>query len=312
MELIFLSQRMTPAGRVAKKPEKHRQIASGIYALIPRAPFQVQLARAIKAWTRRQRDIASMTDQRDLLAREVDEELRREQLLKLWEQYGTYAVIVAVLIIVAVGGYKYSQYRSALAAEATGAEFVAATQGGGNPGEADKLLENIAAKGPIGYATLARLRLAAALRTNGKEADAASAYQAVADDGRVDGLLRDYARLQAAMLTLDTASWTDMQNRLNDLASDSNPWRYSARELLGLSAYKAGHQKEAREQFERLIGDQGTPPGIAERARIMMSMLTEADLAKAGGSNSHDTSRSEKAEDSKAAKATAPPGQKEK
>ena len=33
-----------------------------------------------------------MIDQRDSLAREVDEELRREQLLKLWEKYGTYVV----------------------------------------------------------------------------------------------------------------------------------------------------------------------------------------------------------------------------
>src|SRR5262245_40569699 len=29
-----------------------------------------------------------MVDQRDSLAREIDEELRREQLLKLWERYG--------------------------------------------------------------------------------------------------------------------------------------------------------------------------------------------------------------------------------
>lgn len=253
-----------------------------------------------------------MTDQRDVLAREIDEELRREQLLKLWERYGTYAVIAAVLVIVAIGGYKYNQYRRGLAAEATGAQFTTATQGPESAADADKILQDIAAKGPSGYATLARLRMAAALRAAGKNVDAASAYQAVADDGTADTLLRDYARLQATMLTLDTASWTDMQNRLNDLASDSNPWRYSARELLGLSAYKAGKPNEAREQFERLIGDQGTPPGIAERARIMLSMLTEADLAKAGGAENAKATPAGPAEHGKGAKATMPTGKKEK
>jgi hypothetical protein len=29
------------------------------------------------------------------------------------------------------------------------------------------------------------------------------------------------------------------------------------------------------------LSDRGTPPGIAERARVMMSMLTEAELGKA-------------------------------
>jgi hypothetical protein len=28
-----------------------------------------------------------------------------------------------------------------------------------------------------------------------------------------------------------------------------------------------------------LLGDRGTPPSIAERARIMLAMLTEAELA---------------------------------
>jgi hypothetical protein len=73
-----------------------------------------------------------------------------------------------------------------------------------------------------------------------------------------------------------------MQNRLNGLAADGNAWRYSARELLALAAQKAGKTADAREEYQRLLSDRGTPPGIAERARVMMSMLTEAELTKAG------------------------------
>ena len=46
-----------------------------------------------------------MVDQRDMLAREVDEELRREQLLRLWDQYGTYVIAAVAVLIIGVGGY---------------------------------------------------------------------------------------------------------------------------------------------------------------------------------------------------------------
>ena len=38
--------------------------------------------------------------------REIDEDLRRDRLLKLWEQYGIYAVIAAFLIVAATGGWR--------------------------------------------------------------------------------------------------------------------------------------------------------------------------------------------------------------
>ena len=221
-----------------------------------------------------------MADERDVLAREVDEELRREQLLKLWQQYGTYVVAAVALIIAGVGGAKFYQHRSAQAAEASGARFASAAREAQKP-EGRKSLEDIAANAPAGYATLARLRLAAADRSAGKTAEAAAAYEAIAKGSGVDPLLADYARLQAAVLKLDSEPWTGMQNRLNGLTADSNAWRFSARELLGLAAYKAGKTQEARQEFEKLLGDNDVPPSIAERTRVMMAMLTEKELAAA-------------------------------
>ena len=141
-----------------------------------------------------------MIDQRDSLAREVDEELRREQMLKLWEKYGTYVVAAIALIVVGVGGVKYYQYRTTVAAEAAGARLAEATRR--SPPESgaqtQKILEDIGKSGPAGYATLARFRLAAADREAGKLAEAAAAYEAIANAGAGDRLLADYARLQAA------------------------------------------------------------------------------------------------------------------
>jgi len=240
--------------------------------------FMASCARTQRAQPREER---SMTDQRDSLAREIDEELRREQLLKLWERYGTYLIAAAALIIIGIGGFKYFEHRQTVAAETAGARFTAAAREAAQnrTAEAQKALEEIQSSAPAGYAALARLRLAAADRLAGRRAEALAAYEAIAKEKGLDPLLADYARLQAATLRLDSAGWTEMQNRLNDLVADGNPWRFSARELLSLAAQKAGKTEEARSELQRLLGDRGTPPGIGERARMMLAMLTEAELA---------------------------------
>jgi hypothetical protein len=227
-----------------------------------------------------------MTDQRDALSREVDEELRRERLMRLWERYGIHIIAVAVLIIAGIGGYKYLEFRRVAASQVAGARFTTAAHEAAQDkkGEAAvKTLQELAADGPTGYALLARLRLAAADRQAGQTDKAAAAFEAIAGQRSADQLLADYAQLQAATLRLDSLSFTELQNRLNDLAADGNPWRFSARELLGLAAHKAGRIEDARTQYQRLLSDRETPPSIGERARVMLAMITEAELAKAGG-----------------------------
>jgi hypothetical protein len=44
---------------------------------------------------------------------EVDEEVRRERLKKLWERYGGLLIAACVLVVVAVGGWRtYEWYQA--------------------------------------------------------------------------------------------------------------------------------------------------------------------------------------------------------
>jgi hypothetical protein len=223
----------------------------------------------------------------DMLAREIDEELRREQLLKLWDQYGVYALAAALLVILGVGGWKYYEYQQAQANQAASVQYIvalgdfAAKRGY----DAQKRLEGLAATAPPGYAALARLRLAAYEASEGNTIDALSAYERIAKDEAVDPILQGFAHLQIAMLKFDTEPFSELRNQLSSLATDRSPWRHSARELLGMGAMKAGFEPEARNHFQRLLGDRATPAGIAERARMMVAMLDEAERAKSASQN---------------------------
>lgn len=219
----------------------------------------------------------------DPLLRELQEEVRRERYAKLWEKYGVYALALAALIVVGVGAYQFWQGRRIAAAERAGETYenaVAALDGGESEG-AIKTLEELARKGPSGYSALSRLQVAGAYVKAGRTAEAVTVYQAISSDSRVDPVLRDYARLQAAAARAGDADWTEMQNRLNDLVAGEGPWRNAARELWAFAALKAGKTAEARDAFTQLAGDKATPPDMRERAETALSSLVSVAPAAA-------------------------------
>jgi hypothetical protein len=213
--------------------------------------------------------------------KEVDEELQREQIGQLWEKYSGYILAGAVAIVLGVGGYKFMESRRLAAQEAEGVRYTTAVRQlvEGKADAATPSLQAVANSGS-GFAALAQLRLAGADVAAGKTADAVAKFDTVTRLGGVDPMLADFARLQSAMLQLDTAPWGDIQARVLTLTAENNPWRYAARELLGMAALKANNRAEARKQFETLISDAGVPAGMAERARIVMGSLTAAELAE--------------------------------
>ncbi len=224
-----------------------------------------------------------MAESKDTIFREIDEEMRREQLHKIWQNYGTYILGAALAIILGVGGYQFYVAQKAKAIEAMGANYDAAAQliAGGKPDDARAALDQIAKEGPAGYSTLAQLRLAAAAAKAGKTAEAVAAYEALAKSPSTDMMLADFARLQAASLRLDQADWTEMQNRLIDLTDNSNAWKFSARELMAVAALKAGQIEQARKFGDLLMGERKVPQSVLERVKVLMASVVAAELAQA-------------------------------
>ncbi len=208
--------------------------------------------------------------------REVDEAIRHDQLKSLWDKYGFLVLAVAVLIVAGVAGYKGWTYWQAERAAESGARFVAALRlnQDGKTQEALDAYKKIAEDGTGGYGVLARLRMASA---GGDKAAAVEAYDAIAADGATDTILQGLARIQAATLRLDQADMGEMKQRLEPLTDSSNPWRHSARELLGLAAQRTGNAKDAEGYFTQVLSDREAPPSLKRRAEMMLALIVKAD-----------------------------------
>lgn len=207
--------------------------------------------------------------------REVNEAVRQDRYNELWDKYGVYALAAAALIVAGVAGFKVWSYWQEQKAQAAGTDFSQAVTelDRGDVAKARDVLNSLAAKGPTGYQILSRFQLAAAEAQAGSTDKAVALYDALAADPETDTILKGLATIQAATLKLDTADYAEMERRVKGLIDENSPWRYSARELLGLSAYRQNNVPAAEKQFSELVADQGTPQNLRERADMMLSLI---------------------------------------
>jgi hypothetical protein len=223
--------------------------------------------------------------------REVDEDLRRERLEKLWRRYGTYAVMAAALVVLGtaanVGWQRYAanhraerarQYEAALEL-VTKPDVIAAAQAPQsaappNPAvtEAAAALEKLA-KSTDGYGVLARLHEAALKARIGDTAGAVAIYQKLADDTGVDRPFRDLALILLALQTADTADPAQLTQQLRPLTDAKNPWHYSALEITAILAKRAGDTEKAKQILSGLADDLDAPQALRIRATETLAAL---------------------------------------
>lgn len=204
---------------------------------------------------------------------EVDEEVRREQLKKLWDRYQNYIFAGMVLILAGVGGWRGYEWWEGKRAAETGILFEAAQalSSEGKHAEAEGAFATIVRDGTASYRDLARVRQAAELAERDAKS-AIAAYERIAGDTSVGPALRDLAGIRAGSLMIDQGSHNDAHTRLEPLAADGRPYRYTARELLALSAWRAGDTAGAKRWFDLIITDIQTPPATRSRIEILIAL----------------------------------------
>ena len=205
---------------------------------------------------------------------EVDEEVRRDQLKKLWDRYSLYIVALAILIIAGVGGWRGYQYLEAKKAAEAGDAFNKAVElsDQNKHAEAETAFTDLAAKAPSGYRMLARFRAAAETANRDPQA-AGKLFDELAADRSVGAEQRDLAQIRAAGLLLDTASYQNMVQRLEPSTGPGATFRHVARELLALSAWRANDVAATRQWLDMIALDGETPPSVRSRAEALQALL---------------------------------------
>jgi hypothetical protein len=208
---------------------------------------------------------------------EVQEEVRREQLKRLWERYSTLIVTVAFLIVAGVGGWRGYLYWEGKKAQEAGAQFeaAAALSEQKKSAEAEAAFLKIATEGPQGYRILAKFRAAAELASR-DVVGAVKLYDEVAADRNVGAAEQDLATLRAGGLLVDTAPYAELKARLEPLTAPNRTYRHSARELLAVSAWRNKDTTAARQWIDTITTDLLSPQTLRSRMEALQALLPPA------------------------------------
>ena len=211
---------------------------------------------------------------------EVREDLRAERARQLGMRYGGILAAVALLALVAVGGWQGWRWYQNRESEAAANAFLIVHREAERPGAdlkaAAARFDDIAAQAPEGYRILARLRAAALKSETGDLPGALADWDTIAKDGSADALYRDLASLNWVLHGLDTQDPAMLAARVTPLAAEGAPWRASARELQALVAIRQGRNAEARGILEALSSDATAPQALRERAARVAAQLPHA------------------------------------
>ncbi len=213
--------------------------------------------------------------------REVDEELRREQLTGFWRRYGRTVAIVVVVALLALAGYLWWQHDREKRAGIDGEVMSAALRdvADGRPDAAKPGLAKLADSDFAGYRATARLTSAALTLDKGDAKAAADQYGAIAADASLAEPFRNLALIRQTSLQFDTLPPQAVVDRLKPLAVAGNPWFGSAGELVALAYQKQGKANLAGPMFVAMAKDKGVPETIRARAVRLAGMLGQDTTA---------------------------------
>lgn len=207
--------------------------------------------------------------------REVDEELRREQMRSWWDRYGKLAILGIVLLLAAIGGYIWWQNQQEQKAGEKGEMLIEAFEdvSSGNKAAAQAKLDQLAQSDLPGYRAAALITKAdLAIEANDLDG-AARLFQQIADDGDYAAPYRELATVRMTALQFDKLPPQAVVDRLRPLAVPESAWFGSAGEMVAISYLKLNKPQEAARIFAQLAKDRQVPESIRARAVQMAGSL---------------------------------------
>ncbi len=207
--------------------------------------------------------------------REVDEDIKEEERIKLWKKVFPYVVSVSLGIIIFTSGYVFWNNYTESLNQQLGDDFTAAVQLA-NEEDLDAsilALNRIVDEGSDGYVTLAKMKKASLLIQRGELELGLNIYLDL-ERNAVDQSFRDIASILYVLNSMDTKDPKALLEKINKLES-SQIWRSSALEMKAFLKLKQNKIEEAIKIFEGILNLPSTPSSLATRAKNMVDYLKD-------------------------------------
>jgi hypothetical protein len=210
---------------------------------------------------------------------EIREDLKYERYAYLWKKYGTYCIVIAIVIVISTATTVWYKQHQLNIAETEGSKLFRATQfrDSAQVDQANALYTEIIQGKSNSTASVAAFNQATTLAKSGKVDEAKALFLTIASQNKYPEEFRQLSELMYIYFTLgqanDKNNSEDIIARLEGLSGKEKIWRYNAKELLAFYLLDRNDKTKAKTSFEELKSDLEAPVSIRKRAEEMLEVM---------------------------------------
>lgn len=219
--------------------------------------------------------MAQPPETNETFLREVDENLRRDQLRDFFRDNGRWLIAAVVIFLAASGGLIWWKQHQVERHERQVEKLAQVYKdvGSGSIGQAPQQLDELSSDGSKAVSASAQFARAAVALQQGDTKLATATYTSIANDDGLPQPYRNAALIRQTALQFDQLKPEEVISRLAPLAKQGEPWFGSAGEMTAIAMMKQGNNRQAAQLFAAISRDQTVPETIRARAVQVASSL---------------------------------------
>lgn len=204
----------------------------------------------------------------DDFVEEIKEEVRKDQLLKLWQEYGNVIIGAGLTILLFTGGYLFWDHYQTKKLNQQTLQY-------------EKILEELQQKNKVDFSDLLKngsqgYRLLGLLEQNNhasSQTQEDKSLQALAEDKSLNPFYREIAAIKTIMKDFDSTNGQVLLERLAPLSEKKSPLQPFVVELQAFAYLKLNQVAKAQEKFKAVLNASESQGALKLRARAMLEML---------------------------------------
>ena len=212
----------------------------------------------------------------DAFIDEVNEDLKNDNLKRLWDHYGLYIIIFTATAILAavsfesIKAWRISQHQQKSDAYA----YTMSLKEQGKIDESSSAFKNMAENESGIYADAAKMQLAKNYSDAGKTKEAENVLNEIIENGDTNEKVKNVALIKLASLKAEYAPFADVEKLVSPLLENPS-WRALAKNILAVSAIKNADLEKAKTLYEEISMDGNAPESLKTEAIDMISVINE-------------------------------------
>lgn len=216
----------------------------------------------------------------DSLIREVNEEVRRDEMIAVARRYGPWVLAgVALAVLIMIGRLVWTeQQNETREGDSLVFQNAISLMDQGQFADAAVAFADLSDDSSDGFGALAGLRQAQALLASEDKAGALEILDGLANHPGATERIGGLAQILAASIAMDLEDADSVRARLQRLINSEAIYHFSALELMAFMDFNAGEYEAAATVYRQLILDLDTPTTIRQRATEMVDLMEGSGL----------------------------------